>query len=444
MYIFHSIKLGLRKYEECHFCQWYFIILAPKPPVLHFLYNFAIKSAEKLLPLAGRYNEKLRLFSHGRKGLFEHLAAEIAPTDRTIWFHAASLGEYEQAVPVIVQVKEIFPEHKIVLSFFSPSGYEVRKNTSLADVVTYLPLDTKDNASRFIDLVHPDWALFVKYEFWPNFLEELRRRKTRTLLVSGVFREDQVFFKPYGKWMREYLKAFEYFFLQNQQSKKLLQEIGFKNAGVSGDTRFDRVSAQLEQNNHLSFVEDFVGNDICIVAGSTWPEDEDLLINFINKAQAGVKFIVAPHAIKKEKIEAFQKKLEVSSVLHSEKDSKQLKDYKVLIIDNVGLLTRIYSYAKIAYVGGAAGETGLHNILEPAAFGIPVVIGKNHTKFPEAGALEKCGGLISVKSSEEAGAALTRLVTDESFREIMGLNSAAYIRENRGATTMISEYFLKK
>ncbi|WP_029035064.1 3-deoxy-D-manno-octulosonic acid transferase [Salinimicrobium terrae] len=410
---------------------------------MHFLYNFAVNSTEKLLPLAGRFNEKLKLFREGRKKLFDQLAAEITPTDKTIWFHAASLGEYEQAVPVILKVKEFFPEHKIVLSFFSPSGYEVKKNTSVADIVTYLPLDTESNAGRFLDMVHPDWVLFVKYEFWPNFLKELKKREIRTLLISGAFRKDQVFFQRYGKWMRKYLEAFEYFFLQNEKSVKLLHELGFENIVKSGDTRFDRVSAQLEQDNHLNFVETFLGDDLCIVAGSTWPEDEELLIEFIDKNSAGVKFIIAPHAIKKEKIEAFRKKLRVSTVLYSEKDNERFKDHGVLIVDNVGLLTKIYSYADVAYVGGAAGETGLHNILEPAAFGVPVVIGKNHSKFPEAGELKEAGGLISVRDETEAYAILTTLVEDKDLRERTGLNAVAYIHKNTGATKIIIEYLLK-
>lgn len=410
---------------------------------MHFLYNIAIKSAETLLPLVGRYNGKLRNFSLGRKELFENLSSEIAPTDRTIWFHAASLGEYEQAVPVILKAKEIFPSHKIILSFFSPSGFEVKKNTSVADVATYLPLDTEANAARFLDIVHPEWAIFVKYEFWPNFLKELNRRNIRSLLISGAFREDQVFFKTYGKWMRQYLKTFEYFFVQNEKSKQLLQQIGFENCTVSGDTRFDRVSAQLEQDNHLDFVEEFLKDNLCIVAGSTWPEDEDLILSFINRNYEGVKFIIAPHAIKPEKIEALQAKLRVTSVLYSGKENKHLQDYRVLIIDTVGLLAKIYSYAHVAYVGGAAGSTGLHNILEPAAFGIPVIIGKNFEKFPEAAQLRDAGGLYSVNNSGEADEIFQRLIRDDDFRQKTGSNSAAFIEQNEGATNVISKYFLK-
>lgn len=410
---------------------------------MHFLYNLAIRSAENLLPLAGRYSEKLRVFDQGRKDLFEQLASKIAVTDKTIWFHAASLGEYEQAVPVIREVRKIFPAHKIVLSFFSPSGYEVKKNSSLADVVTYLPLDTTENAAKFLDLVHPEWTLFVKYEFWPNFLNELKKRKMHSLLISGAFREDQVFFKPYGKWMRKYLKAFEFFFLQNGKSKELLHQIGFENSAVSGDTRFDRVSAQLEYDNKLDFIEEFLEDKLCIVAGSTWPEDEELLVDFINNNEAEVRFIIAPHTIKAEKIQHLQEKLEVDNVLYSEKDKTGKNDPKVFIVDTVGLLTRIYSYADIAYVGGAAGDTGLHNILEPAAFGVPIIIGKNYSRFPEAEELKNAGGLVSVQNKAEAGDILSLLVANEHERKNMGLISATYIQKNKGATQMISEYLLK-
>ncbi len=285
------------------------------------------------------------------------LPAEISSEDRCIWFHAASLGEYEQAVPVIQKVREIFPDHKIVLSFFSPSGYEVKKRSSIADVVTYLPLDTQENAEKFLDLVHPEWVLFVKYEFWPNILESLKKRKIRSLLISGAFREDQLFFKPYGKWMRKYLEAFEYFFLQNKKSLELLNRIGYQNAEVSGDTRYDRVVAQLQQNNKLDFIEDFLEEKLCIVAGSTWPEDEALLVDFINsEAAKNTKFIIAPHALKPKKSKIYRKNLRCPRYCIPEKEGQKLKNFQVFIIDTIGLLTRIYSYANIAYVGGAAGK----------------------------------------------------------------------------------------
>ncbi|WP_029037874.1 3-deoxy-D-manno-octulosonic acid transferase [Salinimicrobium xinjiangense] len=411
---------------------------------MKFLYNFAISSAEKLLPVAARFNQKLKSFTEGRKNLFEKLAAEVSPTDKTIWIHAASLGEYEQAVPVLVEMRKIFPQHKIIVSFFSPSGYEVKKNSSLADVVTYLPLDTKTNAQKFLDIVHPELVLFVKYEFWPNFLKELQRRKIRSLLISGAFREDQAFFKFYGKWLRKYLKSFEFFFLQNKESLKLLEGMGFINARVSGDTRYDRVYSQLSQDNRLDFIEEFVDGRLCVVAGSTWPEDEELLLDLINNDKTGTKFIIAPHALKVEKLKQLQEKLHVPWVLYSKKDKKQLQEQKVFIIDTIGLLTRIYSYADIAYVGGAAGETGLHNVLEPAAFGVPIVIGKNFSKFPEAGEIQSLGGLFSVKNSSEAQEVFDKLISDKQFRNSRGSVVAEFVENNRGATKRIAKYISDK
>lgn len=432
-----------RKYKESLFHQCYFLNLATKQEALQFLYNLLINSAEKLLPVSGIFSDKMKLFTEGRKDIFPVMRKNIAPTDKTIWFHAASLGEYEQAVPVIEAVKQEFPKHKIVVTFFSPSGFEVKKNSALADVITYLPLDTPKNVKLFLDLVHPEWALFIKYEFWPNFLGGLKQREILTLLVSGVFREEQVFFKSYGGWMRSYLKTFRHFFVQNESSRELLRSIGFKNVTVSGDTRFDRVSNQLQHNNQLDFIEDFKGDGLCVVAGSTWPEDEDLMIDFIDQAPKNVKFLIAPHTLKPARIKHLQEQLKVKSVLYTEKEGKALSEYRVMIIDTIGLLTKIYSYADIAYVGGAAGSTGLHNVLEPATFGIPVIIGKNYSKFPEAKELRQRGGLYSVADKNEFSKIMNRLLEDEDFRNNTGRKSEHYVRNNTGATDIIIDFLVK-
>ncbi|GHA26136.1 3-deoxy-D-manno-octulosonic acid transferase [Salinimicrobium marinum] len=385
----------------------------------------------------------MKLFVSGRKDVFSKLEHELSPNDKTIWFHAASLGEYEQAVPVIEIVKKQFPEKKIVITFFSPSGYEVKKNKSLGDVTVYLPIDTASNVKRFLDRVNPEWALFIKYEFWPNYLQELKKRKIRTLLVSGGFREDQVFFKTYGSWMRSYLQTFEHFFVQNEKSVHLLCSIGFSNVTLSGDTRFDRVSHQIEQDNHLDFIEEFQNGKLCVVAGSTWPEDEGLLIDFINNASEEVKFVIAPHTLKPGKIQRLQHLLKKKSVLFSEKEKKNLATFQVFIIDIIGLLTKIYSYADIAYVGGAAGNTGLHNILEPATFGLPIIIGGNFEKFPEAIQLQKLAGLFAVANKEELATILQKLIDDKDFRGKTGMISGHFINSHTGATRIISEYLLK-
>lgn len=352
----------------------------------------------------------------------------------------ASLGEFEQGVPILKLVRDLYPKHKIVVSFFSPSGYEQKKNTPMADAVVYLPLDTVDNAEKFIDLVHPELVIFIKYEFWPNYLKELSKRKIRTLLVSGGFRQDQLFFKSYGSWMRRSLESFEHFFVQNKESEKLLNSIGFENVTVSGDTRFDRVAAQLQQNNKLDFIEEFLSGKLCIVAGSTWPEDEKLLIDFINNDISDSKYIIAPHQIKREAIIDLKDKIEKKVILFSEKNNKALSEYRVLIVDTIGLLTRIYNYADIAYVGGAAGKTGLHNILEAATFGVPVITGKNIKNFPEAIQLRKLAGLFTVENNAELEEILTKLINDKSFREKSGMIAGHFINRNQGATEIIGEY----
>lgn len=355
----------------------------------------------------------------------------------------ASLGEFEQGVPILNLVKTLFPTHKIVVSFFSPSGYEQKKNTSLADAIVYLPIDTADNAKKFIDLVHPDLVIFIKYEFWPNYLKELKRRDIRTFLVSGGFRQDQLFFKSYGSWMRRSLNSFEHFFVQNKESEKLLNSIGFSNVTVSGDTRFDRVAAQLIQNNKLDFIEDFLDNKLCVVAGSTWPEDEELLVEFINKDNSETKFIIAPHQIKSDAVADLKNNIDKKVILFSEKENKVLSGYKIMVIDTIGLLTRAYNYADIAYVGGAAGKTGLHNILEAATFGIPVITGKNIDKFPEALRLRKLAGLYTVSHSAELHEILTKLIADNAFREKTGMICGHFISSNVGATGIIEQYFQK-
>ncbi|WP_239990721.1 3-deoxy-D-manno-octulosonic acid transferase [Marixanthomonas ophiurae] len=385
----------------------------------------------------------MKLFVSGRTQVFENLAQHITSKDKTIWFHCASLGEFEQGVPIMKAVKREFPNHKIVVSFFSPSGYEVKKSTPVADVVIYLPLDTISNAKKFINVVHPSLVLFVKYEFWPNYLFELKNRNIPTLLISGLFREGQVFFKGHGSFMRKALKSFDHIFVQDKTSEALLHSINITNVTVSGDTRFDRVSHQIEHDNSLSFISAFKENSLCIVCGSTWPEDEAVLLKYINEASEDVKFIIAPHNIDTSKIEHFRKKLKGSSVKYSEKEGKKLADYSVFIIDTIGLLTKIYSYADIAYVGGAMGKTGLHNILEPATFGVPIVIGKNFENFPEAKRLQQLAGLYAVDSAAECTEILNKLVTNSSFREKTGMIAEHFVNSNTGATNITLNYITK-
>ncbi|MFT5254077.1 MAG: 3-deoxy-D-manno-octulosonic-acid transferase, partial [Flavobacteriales bacterium] len=402
-----------------------------------FLYNIAIKIASSLLPIIAIFVPKIKLFVDGRKDVFSILSRKIKLTDQTIWFHAASLGEYEQGLPVIEKIKEEYPMHKIIVSFFSPSGYEVRKNNTVANVTVYLPVDTSANAQKFIRLANPSMAFFIKYEFWPNYLNELKKHKIPTYLVSGIFRENQMFFKWYGKFYREALDAFTYFFVQNEKSKNLLRQLGKTNVAISGDTRFDRVATILEKDNDLDYISQFKNNTLTIVIGSSWPKDEDLLLDFINSNTLNVKFIIAPHNIKAVQIEQLKNSITKKPVLFSEMQEKNLADFDVFIIDTIGILTKIYNYADIAFVGGGFGNPGVHNLLEPAAFGVPIVIGPNYSHFAEATALVNMGGCVSVSNKTELIAAFKDLITDPNYRSEKGHICSTFVQMNKGASRII-------
>jgi 3-deoxy-D-manno-octulosonic-acid transferase len=395
------------------------------------------------LGIISMFNKKLSLGVKGRKQTFELLQSKISSDDKTIWFHCASLGEYEQGLPVFEDIKAMYPKHKIVLTFFSPSGYEVRKNTVIADIVTYLPLDTKQNAQQFLDIVHPELVIFVKYEIWPNYLLEIKSRNINAVLISALFRKNQSFFKPSGKWMQKALFAFNHIFVQNDKSKELLNNIGYNDVTISGDTRFDRVSNQLNIDNNLDFIKTFKQDKLCVVAGSTWPEDEALLINFINDDDSDTKYIIAPHNIKKGQISNLKTKLEKASILYSEKDASNLPSAKVFIIDTIGILTKIYNYADIAYVGGGLGTSGLHNTLEAAVFGVPIIIGNNYERFPEAHTMIENQGMFSISNQSELNTTLHQLIQDDELRIHSGQINANYILENKGAVAQIMAYLNK-
>ena len=403
------------------------------------LYQLVVFLASCLLPIVAVFSKKMRLFIDGRKETFDKLKA-FHKNDNIIWIHAASLGEFEQARPIIEELNISHPTYKILVTFFSPSGYEIRKNYELADVICYLPLDSKTNARKFIEATNPNMAIFIKYEFWPNFLNELKERKIKTILVSGILREKQIFFKGYGSFMRNSLKAFNHFFVQDENSKELLKTINFNNVTVSGDTRFDRVSKILAQDNQLDFIHEFKNNQYTIVAGSTWQEDEELLVNYINnEASSNEKFIIPPHNIKQEGILELQKSIQKKSVLFTEKEDKNLSEYQVFIADTIGILTKIYASANVAYVGGGL-KTGLHNILEPATFGIPIVIGNKFDKFKEAKDLVALQGCVSINNQQEFTAIFNRFKMDESFRKSTGKINQNYIQQNIGATKIIMKY----
>jgi 3-deoxy-D-manno-octulosonic-acid transferase len=402
-----------------------------------FLYNIIVQIADFLLKITALFSPKIKLFVDGRRVVFSTLEQKIKPSDKTIWFHAASLGEYEQGLPVIEKIKIKYPDHKIVLTFFSPSGYEVRKNNTVTDVTVYLPLDTKKNAKQFLSLVHPEMAFFIKYEFWPNYLSELRKLGTPTYLISGIFRKNQLFFKWYGGFYRTALDAFAYFFVQNESSKKLVLELGKTNVAISGDTRFDRVASILEKDNSLDFISEFKNETLTVVVGSSWPKDESVLVDCINQISGKVKFIIAPHNIKEEQIQELKNSISKKVVLFSEKSDKNLADYDVFIIDTIGILTKIYSYADIAYVGGGFGNPGVHNILEPATFGVPIIIGPNFSHFAEATALVNMGGCVSVSNKNNLDDAFSNLIANDDIRYEKGHICSTFVQMNKGATNKI-------
>lgn len=409
---------------------------------LRFLYNILINIAWLVLKVVALFNAKIKLFVQGRKLTFPTLEDRFDSEDRTIWMHVASLGEFEQGLPILERLRSKYPEHKLVLSFFSPSGYEVKKNTSIADVVVYLPMDSNSKVQHFLDLVDPELAIFVKYEVWPNYLYHLKKRNIPTILVSAIFSGRQIYFKPYGGFMRKSLGKFDHYFVQDKNSKKLLESIRFTNISISGDTRLDRVSEILERNNQLEFMDRFKNNQFCLVAGSTWPEDEEILINYINNTKEKVKFVIAPHEIKPAHIEKITSALQKRTVLYSTIDNQNLKEFDVLVVDTIGLLTKIYSYANIAYVGGGFA-TGLHNTMEPAVFGIPIIIGPQFEGFKEAEDLVNEGGILPISSKDSFDNLVGDLLNNPVSIKNIGAINSNYINSNRGAADLIMEHISK-
>ena len=407
---------------------------------MNFLYDIAINIVGFILKILAIFNKKIKLFVNGRKNVFHKLKLQFVDNDNIIWFHCASLGEFEQSRPIIEKLKVQYPAYKILVTFFSPSGYEIRKDYALAEVVSYLPLDTKLNTRKFIEIVNPKIAVFVKYEFWPNILKELKSKEIETILVSGIFRKDQAFFKWYGSWMKNSLQAFNHFFVQDESSKNLLNDIGFKNITVSGDTRFDRVFEITKQDNYLEFIEKFTTGKQTLVAGSTWAKDEELLINYINnRASEAEKYIIAPHNINPNEIEELKKSIKKKTILFSDRNKKNHLDAQVLIIDSIGILTKVYSYASVAYVGGGFG-VGIHNILEPATFGVPIIIGPNYQKFNEAKELIELDACQVINNASDLNSVLGGLFDNINTIKNKGKKSRDYILRNIGATQKIIDH----
>ncbi|WP_316847016.1 3-deoxy-D-manno-octulosonic acid transferase [Pedobacter psychrodurus] len=403
------------------------------------LYIIGIWTYTLLIRIFSLFNPKAKLFITGRKNIFSIIAQKINPAEKHVWFHFASLGEFEQGRPVLEKLKTLYPAKKIVVTFFSPSGYEIRKNYALADVF-YLPIDTPANAKRFIANINPEMAIFTKYEFWHFYFKELKDQGVPLYVISGIFRESQAFFKWYGGFYRNILKSVTYFFVQNEESKRLLNSIGLKNVIINGDTRFDRVYENAQSPKQLSLIENFIGSSPILVCGSTWPEDEKILSTLPEK-YPDWKFIIAPHEIHESHIESIEKQFPVGSVrfsVFSSADQMPNAEHQTLIIDNIGMLSSLYQYGKVAYIGGGFG-TGIHNTLEAAAFGIPVIFGPKYDKFQEAKDLIAIGAAKSISSPEEVINAFNGFIENKTAAE----EARKYVADKKGATDQIISMITK-
>lgn len=387
--------------------------------------------------MASARNKKAAEWIRGRKELFHHLEAAINPDDRVIWLHCASAGELEQGKPVIEALKKNYPDHKILLSLFSPSGYSVAKKYPGVDIITYLPADTRANAIRFVELARPVLVIFIKYEYWYHHLRAVSEKEIPLLLVSAIFRKDQVFFKKYGGFYRKMLSFFRQIFVQDKTSLELLHSVGIQHALVGGDTRFDRVLNISGNFSELPMIPEFIKGSEVIIAGSTWPEDEQLFASFIEQMPA--KLILAPHEITPEHLESISK-LFPDSIRYSKWKENPSAAPRVLIIDNIGMLSRLYHYATITYIGGGFNKSGIHNTLEAAVYSKPVLFGPNYQKFREAKDLVTCGGAFSISGSGDLKSIIDRLLNDPGKLVAAGEASKNYVLKNAGATQMVLQY----
>lgn len=403
-----------------------------------FFYSCSVFFYKIAIRFASIFNKKAKLFIQGRKHLLQKIKKEFQRSNSPVaWFHCASLGEFEQGRPLMEAFKKDYPHYKIVLTFFSPSGYEVRKNYKGADHIYYLPLDTKKNARLFLNYLKPKIAFFIKYEFWCYYSEGLKARNIPLLSTSSIFRESQLFFRSYAGFYRKILKNFTYFFVQDRKSLELLKSIGINNVAVAGDTRFDRVMNISERGLNLPEIAAFKGNKKLMVIGSCWPEDFDVLNSFINDTD--IKFVIAPHEIEEKFIERIENDLLKRCIRYSEVKDHNPAKYDVLIIDNIGMLSGLYAYGDYAFVGGGYGQ-GLHNILEPATFGLPVFFGnKNYTKFREARDLINLGGAVAVAGYDELRSQFRAFCDETTYNIASGINRD-YVKDSTGATEKIISY----
>jgi 3-deoxy-D-manno-octulosonic-acid transferase len=409
------------------------------------LYSISIFFYGLAIRIATQFNQKAELWWKGRIGIFDELTKSFITLRsenedrRTAWFHCASLGEFEQGRPLIEAFRKKYPNYLILLTFFSPSGYEVRKNYAGADLVTYLPLDTRRNARRFINIIQPEIVFFVKYEFWFNYLLLLQQRKVPHYLVSAIFRPDQHFFKWYGDWSRSILRGFTHIFVQNENSRELLEFVDIPHVTVSGDTRFDRVEEIASAPKSFPIIEAFAGEDLILVAGSTWPADEEILLKYLGESKRKLKVILAPHEIKEETIKSMCNVPGVPAIRYSLATTGNVNQARLLIIDSIGILSQLYRFGQIAYIGGGFGS-GIHNILEAAVYGVPIIFGPVHNKFQEATDLLNCRGAYVIHHYKDLEQQLNTLQDHPGTRLEAAANSRDYVVERLGATDNILDH----
>lgn len=405
------------------------------------LYNIGIALYECGITIASPWNTKAQQWREGRKGLLRKMERAIPAGERIVWIHAASLGEFEQGRPIIERLKSEAPERKILLTFFSPSGYEIRKEYPLADYIYYLPADRPRNVRRLLDIVKPEVAIFIKYEFWLNYLAELRRRGIATYLVSAIFRPQSIFFRSVGGAWREALRGYKCIFVQDEASKALLRTIGVEHVVVAGDTRFDRVREIAAQSERIPIVESFKGDDDLFVAGSTWERDEELLIELINSSPR-TRFVIAPHEMEERRIAHLERSIKGGAVRYTTATlGDDFSNTQVLILDTIGMLSSTYAYARWAYIGGGFGA-GIHNTLEAATFGLPIAFGTNYHKFQEAKDMIALGVATSVASAEELTTWFASLCNDRAHYNDLSNKARQYTQERCGATKRIVEEIL--
>ncbi|MCD7972645.1 MAG: 3-deoxy-D-manno-octulosonic acid transferase [Candidatus Azobacteroides sp.] len=406
------------------------------------MYNLAMYVFAAVIRLAAFFNSKARKMIEGQKHTFDLLKKNIEADKKYIWIHAASLGEFEQGRPLMEEIKALHPEYKILLTFFSPSGYEVRKDYQGVDLVCYLPFDINKNVSKFLSAANPDIAVFIKYEFWVNYLTQLHKKNIPTYIVSAIFRPKQVFFKWYGGIFRKVLSYFSGIFVQDKTSCELLSSIGIKeNVVLSGDTRFDRVWSIREQAKELPVVEAFANENsgyCMLVAGSTWPEDEEILLRYFN-FHSNIKLVIAPHVVNQDHLEHITQQLKRPFLYYSQANEKNIKDVDCIIVDSFGILSSLYRYGNIAYIGGGFGS-GIHNVLEAAVYGIPVIFGPNYRKFKEAKDILQTGAGFSIKDENGFIGCMEKLSQEETFRMESGRKADKYVSGHVGATRIVIDH----